>query len=824
MQRRVDLALLSVAGQVTWRLLFRFRAVVCLPIFMLLALAICQPVPLAHASTPASFEPPPGVLQIGQGSEAFHGRWQYRWGDSPSDPSGALLWAQPDSDSAWQELSGSGNPPGRQGHSVLWLRTRLTGPDVQDPALQIEIIDQLCEAFLDGQLVYRFGQIDGKGPWAQRFLGYPVHYIPLGRAMLGHDYRGSTLTLRIYSEHLNIGLFGQQRIGTRLSLARELFRHELSLLIVGILLLAVGVASLILYAHSRQDLAYLSYGGFSFFVGLYALCRTKSGFWVDEHPLLSFYLELLAFYSCISCLLFFLKHIIGAGPLRLMSAFAWMTAIYEVIAWIVTGLGWFPVLKLLLPFQLLTFVSMLYALGMVFVALLRGNREARVFALGFLLISLFSAYDMLTAMGVLPRLRTSFAHFGHLAFVLSLGLILVFRFQRVHAELLSAKLDLSEKYGALQARAAEIEQLNAELRHQIEARSKSLVESLLGDDGSSLDAVPVLPADSVLNERYGVQKILGQGGMGVVYEVSRLSDGRRFAAKVLSGRSDRRDLARFAREGQLLARLNHPNLVRIVDVDLLDSRVAYLVMELVEGGTLAQRTSLFGQQSFALTVIRQIASALTQVHAAGIVHRDLKPANVLMVAGDEIQVKLADFGVSALAPDNESAERGVSTGAAPNIDMSMYNVTLDDPNAAKLHREPSASPGQADSSVHARDLSAAKDSRPGRAHGGLTQTGVIIGTPLYMAPELVRGAKLARPASDIFSLGIVAYELLTGELPSQQAPILLNLRSGQRWFIPLSLRCPNVPWRIAALIERCLDAAPEKRPTAQEICDAFDQS
>jgi serine/threonine-protein kinase len=327
--------------------------------------------------------------------------------------------------------------------------------------------------------------------------------------------------------------------------------------------------------------------------------------------------------------------------------------------------------------------------------------------------------------------------------------------------------------------------------------------------------------DTVLNQRYRINKILGQGAMGIVYEVLRLSDGRRLAAKVLSGHTGRQDLARFAREGQLLARLNHPNLVGIFDVDLLDNRLAYLVMELVEGGTLMQHRAHYGQQSFALTVIGQISSALSQVHAAGIVHRDLKPANILLAAGDEIQVKLADFGVSALVPNIEPTDHGQPVGSTPQLDLNMYSVTLDESGLANPQQDSSAPPGSLVPAVQLGNLPEALAEGLQPSHGGLTQTGVIMGTPLYMAPELVKGAKLARPASDIFSLGVVAYELLTGELPSPQPPIFLSLRSGQRWYAPLSNRCPDLPIRLVELIERCLDAAPERRPTAQVICDAL---
>jgi serine/threonine-protein kinase len=90
-----------------------------------------------------------------------------------------------------------------------------------------------------------------------------------------------------------------------------------------------------------------------------------------------------------------------------------------------------------------------------------------------------------------------------------------------------------------------------------------------------------------------------------------------------------------------------------------------------------------------------------------------------------------------------------------------------------------------------------------------------------MAPELLRGARLARPASDIFSFGIIAYELFTGRLPSETPPMLLPLKPLARWYPALSVRCPDLPEFIGGLIERCLDAAPENRPPAAELAAAI---
>lgn len=177
-----------------------------------------------------------------------------------------------------------------------------------------------------------------------------------------------------------------------------------------------------------------------------------------------------------------------------------------------------------------------------------------------------------------------------------------------------------------------------------------------------------------------------------------------------------------------------------------------------------------------------------------IVHRDLKPANILIASGTdhaepeagsqtepraepraEPMIKVVDFGVSALS-SNEVGEPALAE-------------TVDGAQAV--------------------------------AGGLLTQTGVIMGTPLYMAPELVWGAKRARSDADIFSFGVIAYELLTGQPPSEIPPIMMRLKPSVRWYAPLSLRCPGHPERLGRLIEQCLDAAPENRPTAAELHTAF---
>ena len=214
--------------------------------------------------------------------------------------------------------------------------------------------------------------------------------------------------------------------------------------------------------------------------------------------------------------------------------------------------------------------------------------------------------------------------------------------------------------------------------------------------------------------------------MGEVHEVERLTDGRRLALKTITGNAKRESLARFAREAQVAAELDHPNVVATLDIGVTRSGTLFLVMELVTGASLAAARTRYGDVPWAIPVLQQIATALAAMHAQGIVHRDLKPSNVLV---DGNTVKVADFGLAGL------------------VNQSDVAATLSPAEAAAV------SPA-------------------------LTRTGAIMGTPIYMAPELAGGARAAGPSADIFSFGVVAYELLARQLPHTAPPVLERL-SGQ---------------------------------------------
>ena len=121
--------------------------------------------------------------------------------------------------------------------------------------------------------------------------------------------------------------------------------------------------------------------------------------------------------------------------------------------------------------------------------------------------------------------------------------------------------------------------------------------------------------------RYKVVRKIGEGAMGVVHEVERVADGRHLAAKFVTQLSDKKSLLRFMREAQILARLRHPNLIGIADVDMTAGGILFMVMDLVVGSSLKLTRRRFGEVRWALCVLRQIAEALSAIHEAGIVHR-----------------------------------------------------------------------------------------------------------------------------------------------------------------------------------------------------------
>jgi hypothetical protein len=235
-------------------------------------------------------------------------------------------------------------------------------------------------------------------------------------------------------------------------------------------------------------------------------------------------------------------------------------------------------------------------------------------------------------------------------------------------------------------------------------------------DGTTLVRVPGVPR--VIDRKFRLDQRIGRGGMGSVYRARDVRLDRDVAIKVVRAEllSDPDARRRFRREAQLVARLQHPSIVSVFDYGTFPDGAAYLVMELVRGEDLRRILTREGRfaPARAARVLSQICAAIDAAHREGVLHRDLKPENIFLT-GEETDVKVLDFGVAKLLREDRRAD----------------------------------------------------DEAPGAT---MTVDGTIVGTPAYMAPEQLRGEPLDE-RSDVFSLGVMAFEMLTGELPFGRGPL-----------------------------------------------------
>jgi serine/threonine protein kinase len=271
------------------------------------------------------------------------------------------------------------------------------------------------------------------------------------------------------------------------------------------------------------------------------------------------------------------------------------------------------------------------------------------------------------------------------------------------------------------------------------------------------------PGD-VIAGKYAVTRRLGEGGMAVVFEATHIRLRQRLAIKVQKPDVPEfeQSLARFEREARATAQLRSIHAARTVDVDTLPNGLPYMVMEYLEGNDLDVQLSKHGAFPIdqAVDVALQVASAMQEAHALAIVHRDLKPSNLFMCpVGDRMVVKVLDFGISKIENDGDAR---------------------------------------------------------------LTASDAYFGTPAYASPEQIRDAGTADARSDIWSLGIILFELLTGRTPfegSAVSVIAKVMTDPVPW--PITLR-PDLPPDLARIVLHALERDPRARfQTMKEMAEAL---
>ncbi len=368
--------------------------------------------------------------------------------------------------------------------------------------------------------------------------------------------------------------------------------------------------------------------------------------------------------------------------------------------------------------------------------------------------------------------------------------------------------NVQEQLRALDACNKEIQQLHDELQRQIQQCPVRVANALVAlQEGCCVQST--LHVGALLGDCYRVVRLIGAGGMGSVYEVERTTDGMPLAAKILHITPDRNNLARFAREAQILASLNHPNLISIFDVDITMDGLLYIVMEFVAGTSLRHHLEDRGGCPYPLQIIRQVAEALAALHSRAIVHRDLKPENILLVADSANSapiVKLADFGIAVTLDDEATGPDSRCLQPPDHVDEHAHEAL------AFNHLDNAHITTGSWQRAHA----SASFFEPNQT-SRLTRTGAIMGTPFYIAPELCHGSRYAQPASDIFSLGVIAYELLVGERPSAGPPVLGGFERELPHIGMQLVKCRGMTPPLANLFQSCLSMDPARRPLASDV-------
>jgi hypothetical protein len=291
-------------------------------------------------------------------------------------------------------------------------------------------------------------------------------------------------------------------------------------------------------------------------------------------------------------------------------------------------------------------------------------------------------------------------------------------------------------------------------------RCEDATVSTCPEDGTAMRPVASVPR--TVDNKYRIEQLLGRGGMGAVYRARDMRLDRFVALKVVRADllGDPEARRRFRREAQIVARLQHPSIVAVFDYGTFADGGAYLIMELVRGEDLRHVLQRQGRLDIveSMRILTAVCAAIGAAHREGVLHRDLKPENILLPEGGS-PPKVLDFGVAKLVGE-EPKEEG--------------------------EREP---------------------------HTVLTAAGMIVGTPAYMAPEQFH-AVAADARTDVFSLGVVAYEMLAGELPFGRGTLADVVLAHSRGAPPMP---PNViPRSAERAIRMALDPDPDRRPASPQ--------
>lgn len=377
--------------------------------------------------------------------------WEYRWGDSPFDADNLPQWLQSDS-TEWQAIDTPSNPPGRNGHEHLWLRTTVPAGDWSDPVLFITSINLIGQVYLGDELIYQYGEFDDQGKGD--FAGWPWHMIDLPE-----NAAGQTLTFRFYSYYTSIGLWGQVQIMERIEVLKQVIHDSTQDLGVSALVLVLAILATIFALIGPERRGFGSIALFAYASGLMLLAETPARQFIADGPLAWDTLRAGSYYTLPVALGLLLSHWLEGTAKR------WITHLWVIhLAYLILAIGLVQlgVLSLSLTFPVFDVMLAFTLPVMLALALMRFKRlslEQRLLVVSFTFFAPLLLADMAVAHGFVGW-RSVPLSYGTLAFSLANAAIFLWHYRHTQQQLAMANETLEQQVAA---RTADLDRLVQEL-------------------------------------------------------------------------------------------------------------------------------------------------------------------------------------------------------------------------------------------------------------------------------------------------------------------------------------------------------------------------
>lgn len=376
-----------------------------------------------------------------------HG-WEYRWGDSPFSATGVALWTQQPDDPHWSSIDFPSNPPGRLGQKNVWFRITLPEGQWRDPVLYIFSVDLIVQVYLDSQRIYEYGHFNADG--SGQFEGWPWHMITLPA-----DCAGKELYFRVFSDYMDIGLWGEVRLMERLDLLRDIVANSLDRLIASGFSLLIALLALIFALVQREQRGFGAIALFALVSGTMVLSDSQANFLLFHQALVWNYLGAISYFLIPVAMASLLRQWLYPAYQRLFDLVLRLGLLYCLGAVVLSLSGVVSLSSAYPVFDYLLTLMLVVLLIPVARFLPRADSNQRLILGAYAVLSLLLLLDMAVAHSWLPWSRIPIA-WGTLLFALSVVFVALRHYARMQSELRVMNSVLEQR---VQQRTAELEEL-----------------------------------------------------------------------------------------------------------------------------------------------------------------------------------------------------------------------------------------------------------------------------------------------------------------------------------------------------------------------------